>query len=53
MHGMNSGSVPTSMLAVFKPVRTLISANMNGMCSTSVVHRFLEKEGSKHTRTKL
>ena len=51
MHRMQSGSVPTSMLAVFKLVKTLISANMYGMYGTCVVHRF-HKTG-KCTRTKL
>ena len=37
MHRMQSGSVPTSMLAVFKLVKPLITANMYGMRCTSVV----------------
>ena len=39
MHRMHSGSVPTTMLAVLKLVKILISANMYGMHSTSVVHQ--------------
>ena len=42
MHEMYSGSVPISMLAAFKLVKTLISANMHGMRSTSVVHQSAE-----------
>ena len=54
MHGMHSGSVPTSMLAVFKLVKTLISANMYGMRSTCACTSISETESSsKHTRTKL
>ena len=53
MHGMHFGSVPTSMLAVFKLVNTLISAIMYGM-RTCVVSSISETESSsKHTRTKL
>ena len=53
MHGMNSDSVPTSILAVFKLVETLISANMYEMRSRSVVHRFLKRKMVvKHTKTK-
>ena len=37
-------SVPTSMLAVFQLVKTLISANMYKMRSTCVVHRFLKRK---------
>ena len=44
MHGMHYGSVPTAMLAVFKPVKGLISANMYGMCTICVVHRFLKRK---------
>ena len=35
MHRMHCGSVPTSMLALFKLVKTLISANMHGIRCTS------------------
>ena len=37
--GMHYGSVPTLMLAVFKLVKTLITANLCGMRSTCDVHR--------------
>ena len=47
---MHSGNVPTSMLAVFKLLKTLISANMYGM-HLHVVHRFLKwKVVAKHTK---
>ena len=39
IHELHSGSVPTTMLAIFKLVRVLISANMYGFRSTSVVHQ--------------
>ena len=42
MHELLSGSVPTSMLAVIKLVKTLISANMYGMRYTCVAHRYLK-----------
>ena len=44
MHGMLSGSVPTKVLAVFKLVKALTSANTYGMRSTWVVHRFLKQK---------
>ena len=44
MHEMHSSSVPTSMLAVIKLVRTLISANMCRMHSLCVVHQFLKRK---------
>ena len=50
MHGMQYGSVPTSMLVVFRLLNTLISVNMYGMHSTSVVHRFVKRKlVVKHT----
>ena len=53
MHGMHCGSVPTSILAVFKLVKTLITANMYGMRSTSVVHRFVKRKVVvKHAKNK-
>ena len=39
MHKMRSGSVLTTMLAVLKLVKILISVKMYGMRSTSVVHQ--------------
>ena len=39
MHRMHSGSVPTFMLAVFKLVKTLISANLYKNRSTSDAHQ--------------
>ena len=42
MHGMHSGSVPTLVLALLKLVKVLISANMYGMRSTSVVQQPVE-----------
>ena len=54
MHGMHSGSVPTSMLAVFKLVKTLIICkhvwNALYMCCTSISET---ESSSKHTRAKL
>ena len=41
MHGMDSGSVPTLMLALFKIVKELISANMRSSC---VAHQFLKQK---------
>ena len=50
-HGMHSCSVPTSTLVVFKPLNILMSANMCGIRSTGVVHRFLKwKVVVKHTK---
>ena len=37
-------SVPISMVVVLKLVKTLISVNMYGMRSTSVVHRFVKQK---------
>ena len=52
MHGMQYCSVPTSMLVVFKLVKTLISVKMYGLHSTSVVHRFVKRKlVAKHTKT--
>ena len=39
MYEVHSGGVPTLMLVVFKIVKVLISANMYGMRSTSVLHQ--------------
>ena len=39
MHEMHSGSVLTTLLAVIKLLKVLISADTNGMRSTSVVHQ--------------
>ena len=39
---VHSGSVATRMLAVFKLVKTLSSADTHGMQSSYVVHRFLK-----------
>ena len=41
MHGMHSRSVPTSMLAVLKLVKTLIAANVNRKRSPCAIYRFL------------
>ena len=54
MHAMHSGSVLTSMAAVLKLFKRLISANMHGMCATCVVHRHLKRKVAvKNTKTKL
>ena len=54
MHGLHSGIILTSMVDVPKLLKTLIFANMYGMHSTSVVHRFLKRKVVvKHTKTKL
>ena len=54
MHGLHSGIMLTSMVDVPKLLKTLIIANMYGMHSTSVVHRFLkQKIVVKHIRTNL
>ena len=44
MHGMHSRSILTSMLAVVKLVKILISGNMYSKGSTCVVHPFLEQK---------
>ena len=44
MCGVHSGSVRTSLLAVFKLLSGLIAANMYGMWSGSIVDRFLKEE---------
>ena len=44
MHGKHPGGVPTSILAVFKLVKTLISEKIYGLCSTCAVHRFLKRK---------
>ena len=41
---MDSVRVPTSISALFKLVKTLISANMHGMCSTCVVHQLMKQK---------
>ena len=53
MHKMHSGSVPTTMLAVLKLVKVLISANMYGMHSTSVVHQPVKPKVVVSTTPKL
>ena len=50
VHAMNSGIVTTEMLAVFKLVKALISANMYGMRSTCVVRRFLKGKVAVRTQ---
>ena len=40
MHGMHSDGVPTLMVAVLKTLETMITANMYGLHSTSIAHRF-------------
>ena len=45
MNAVNSGSVPTSILVVFK---TLVAAHMYAMHSTSFVHRFLKLKEVDH-----
>ena len=44
LDAMHSGSVVSLMLAVFKLAKTLISANMYGMQSSCIVHRFLKRK---------
>ena len=44
MHEMHSGSGATSMLAVSKLVKTLVSVNMYGMHCTCVVHRLFKRK---------
>ena len=41
---MHAGRDPTSMLAAFKLVKTLLSANMYGMLSAIVVYWFLTRK---------
>ena len=53
MYGMRSGTGPTYMLAVLKFVKTLISANVHEMHSTSVIDQFLKRTVViMHTKTK-
>ena len=52
MNGMQYCSVSISMVVVLKLVKTLISVNMCGMHSTSVVHRFVKRKlVVKHSKT--
>ena len=53
MHSVHSGSVPISMLAVFKLVRVLMSANMYGIRSTYYKLISETESSRKHTITKL
>ena len=53
MHEMHYSSVATAMLAVFMPLKTLISANLHWMHATGVAYRHLKRKVAvKHIKTK-